>query len=389
MLAVGSLFSGIGGLEVGVLAALSEARIPWRLAWQIERDPFCSRVLAHHFPDVTRYCDVETCCSPEPVEVLVGGFACQDVSAAGLGRGLGLETRSGNTWHHVKRIIRETGPAAIVVENVASGAKRWLPQVVRELGDLGYRPHAVPLGALHVGAPHRRMRVFVVALADSSARRRGPRTGLDEHARQPDARERGRGGAMANADRAASRGLGGVLDGEREALWDDASGCGEDVADRDDRGYGLQERQQPGRGWRSGASGAGEALARGDGAHLAMGDATESRRARAIGSERTTGERRPAVDAERSGDAGSDSGATEPGLGGRADGLPFDVAGHAFPAGRGETQYDWEPPRTLAQGEKVADRPARLRALGNAVVPQCSLVVGRVLVALLTRTEAA
>jgi hypothetical protein len=63
-----------------------------------------------------------------------------------------------------------------------------------------------------------------------------------------------------------------------------------------------------------------------------------------------------------------------------ADGLPFDVAGHSFPAGRGEEQFAWEAPRALEGGVKVPDRPAKLRACGNAVLPQCGLVVGRVLI---------
>jgi hypothetical protein len=62
--------------------------------------------------------------------------------------------------------------------------------------------------------------------------------------------------------------------------------------------------------------------------------------------------------------------------------IPFDVAGHAFPAGRGAEQYPWEAPRAIGGDVKVPDRPAKLRALGNAVVPQCGLVVGRILVAM-------
>ncbi|MGO8998684.1 MAG: hypothetical protein ACLQVI_35625, partial [Polyangiaceae bacterium] len=62
------------------------------------------------------------------------------------------------------------------------------------------------------------------------------------------------------------------------------------------------------------------------------------------------------------------------------DGLPFDVAGHLWPAGRGETQCPWEPPRVIASGEPCPERPAKLRALGNAVVPQVALIVGRILI---------
>jgi hypothetical protein len=67
-------------------------------------------------------------------------------------------------------------------------------------------------------------------------------------------------------------------------------------------------------------------------------------------------------------------------MGGNAHGLPFDVAGHSFPAGRGVEQQSWEAPRAVGREMKITERPAKLRALGNAVVPQCGLVVGRVLV---------
>jgi DNA (cytosine-5)-methyltransferase 1 len=116
---IGSLYSGIAGLEVGVLAAFVEAGIPTRIAWQCEIDPFATRVLAHHFPDVQRFSDVATVSHPPTVDVLCGGFACQDVSAAGLGKGLGRETRSGFTLHHLLRVIDEILPPYLVIENVA------------------------------------------------------------------------------------------------------------------------------------------------------------------------------------------------------------------------------------------------------------------------------
>jgi DNA (cytosine-5)-methyltransferase 1 len=269
--------------------------------------------------------------------------------------------------HHLLRIIDEIKPRFLAIENVASGAKRWLPRVVQELIDRGYRPRAVPLGAVDVGAPHRRLRVFVVA----------------------------------DRDGAASRRLGGVRDGERATLGDDAGGCGEGlVADGQregleverveqarrqlapaERGGGAlpdaergQLRQQPWR--RSGARGSGEGVAREHGAELA--DAAESGRAGTDGSER---QGRP-VEPERRGDAWSDVGSPQSGVGGDSHGLPVDVAGHTFPAGRGAEQYPWEAPRAIRGDVKVPDRPAKLRALGNAVVPQCGLVVGRILVAM-------
>ena len=330
MVRIGSLYSGIAGLELGILAAFAEAGIPAQVAWQCEIDPFCRRVLAQHFPNVERFADVASVHMPPPVDLLCGGFMCTDVSSAGKGAGLGQETRSGFTWYHFQRIIGETRPRVVVVENVASGAKRWLPRVVQELGDRGYRPRAVPLGAVDVGAPHRRLRVFVVADRGEGGRRSG--RGVEEHARQPDA---GASGALAHGHGHGREGerRGGVLDGERAALGHNADGRGGGAARSalpdPERGELRDESGRPG-----GARGA---------------------------------------------DAGSNRRPAEPSVGPDAHGLPFDVAGHRFPAGRGAEQHEWEPPRAVAH--RIPERPARLRACGNAVVPQQGLIVGRIVIA--------
>jgi DNA (cytosine-5)-methyltransferase 1 len=156
---IGSLFSGIGGLELGLeQAGLGET------AWQVEIDPFCRSVLAQHWPEAERFEDVKRVGAHNlaRVDVLCGGFPCQDVSSAGKGAGIKEGTRSG-LWFEYRRIVRELAPPWVVVENVASGAKRWLPQVRRDLHLLGYDTAAVALSAADVGAPHLRKRIFVIA----------------------------------------------------------------------------------------------------------------------------------------------------------------------------------------------------------------------------------
>lgn len=156
---IGSLFSGIGGLELGLeRAGLGP------VAWQVEIDPWCRRVLAKHWPEAERFEDVKAVGRSvlAPVDVICGGFPCQDVSSAGLGRGIAEGTRSG-LWFEFRRIVGELRPAHVVVENVASGLSRWLPTVRRDLFLLGYRTRAVRVAAFDVGAPHRRARVFVLA----------------------------------------------------------------------------------------------------------------------------------------------------------------------------------------------------------------------------------
>lgn len=155
---IGSLFSGIGGLELG----LERAGVG-HTVWQVERDSFCRRVLAKHWPLVERYEDVckVGSASLSVVDVICGGFPCQDVSGAGKGAGL-AGARSG-LWNEYRRIVSETRPRFVIVENVASGARRWLPHVRRDLHLLGYRTRAIALSAFDVGAPHVRRRVFVLA----------------------------------------------------------------------------------------------------------------------------------------------------------------------------------------------------------------------------------
>ena len=157
-LRIGSLFSGIGGLELGLeRAGLGD------VVWQVEKDEWCRGILTTHWPGAERFDDVCTvgATTRAPVDIICGGFPCQDVSGAGKGAGL-AGARSG-LWYEYRRIIGELQPAACVVENVNSGARRWVPHVRRDLHLLGYRTRAYALSAFDVGAPHLRRRVFVVA----------------------------------------------------------------------------------------------------------------------------------------------------------------------------------------------------------------------------------
>src|SRR5262245_38887752 len=123
---VGGLFSGIGGFELGFQRAGFEIR------WMVEIDPFCRAVLKKHWPDVTCYEDVRTVGNElERVDVLCGGFPCQDISLAGAGAGLDGE-RSG-LWREFARLIRLLRPKYIVVENVSALLIRGMGRV---LGDL-------------------------------------------------------------------------------------------------------------------------------------------------------------------------------------------------------------------------------------------------------------
>ena len=165
MLTIGSLFAGVGGLELGLeWAGLGP------VLWQVEIDPFARGVLAMHWPDATRFDDVTKVRGADllSVDLLCGGFPCTDVSVAGHGAGLAGE-QSG-LWYEYARLVREIVPRFVVVENVAALVARGLDEVVGDLERAGYCVHGRIIAASDVGAPHRRERVFVVAYRDGERR---------------------------------------------------------------------------------------------------------------------------------------------------------------------------------------------------------------------------
>ena len=168
---IGSLFSGIGGLELG----LERAGVG-RTVWQVEKDEWCRRVLAKHWPDAARYEDVTLVdwSTVETVEVLCGGFPCQDISLAGKGAGLAGE-RSG-LWRWFAGAVRDLRPRFVVVENVAALLARGLGDVLADLAACGYDTEWDCIPAAAVGAPHRRDRLFVIAHTDRDGVRLEPVT---------------------------------------------------------------------------------------------------------------------------------------------------------------------------------------------------------------------
>ena len=160
MFTIGSLFSGIGGLELGLeRAGLGP------VLWQVERDSFCRRVLAKHWPDAERFDDVRAVGASvlRRVDVICGGFPCQPVSLAGKGLAQADERW---LWPEVERIVGELAPRFVVVENVPGLVRRGLADVVAGLDRLGYAVVGTRIAASDVGAPHKRERLFLVAYAD-------------------------------------------------------------------------------------------------------------------------------------------------------------------------------------------------------------------------------
>lgn len=132
--------------------------------WQVEIDPYCQRVLNKHWPHVGKWDDVRTF-PPAPaedwhVDVICGGFPCQDISNAGECNGLG-GSRSG-LWSEFARTIREVRPRFVVVENVSALLVRGMGDVLKDLAAYGYDASWDCLPAAAFGARHLRDRVFIV-----------------------------------------------------------------------------------------------------------------------------------------------------------------------------------------------------------------------------------
>lgn len=166
---VGSLFSGIGGFDLGL------ERAGFSIEWQVEIDEFCQRILAKHWPHVTRYGDIRAVdwSTVEPIDLLCGGFPCQDLSCSGKRAGLREGTRSG-LWFEYLRAIRHLRPRYILVENVTGLLDNHaLGRVLGDLATSGYDAEWQVLSACMFGAPHTRERVFLVAYPTGAIPQRG------------------------------------------------------------------------------------------------------------------------------------------------------------------------------------------------------------------------
>ena len=187
MVTYGSLFSGYGGLEMGVQAALGAGRV----AWVSDIEPGPQAILAHHHPATPNLGDITAIdwAEIEPVDVLTGGSPCQDLSTVGKRAGMRPGTRSG-LWESMAHAIKHIQPRLVVWENVLGALNagafslmesdpgrvggdtnqpvlRALGRVLGDLTNLGYDARWATVRASDIGAPHRRERIFVVAYPHS------------------------------------------------------------------------------------------------------------------------------------------------------------------------------------------------------------------------------
>jgi DNA (cytosine-5)-methyltransferase 1 len=293
MLTVGSLFSGIGGIDLAFQSA------GFDITYQVEIDDYCQKVLSQHWPEVRRYRDIFTVDADTlpAADVIAAGFPCQPFSVAGNQRG---ESDERFLWPEILRIVTVKRPAILFLENVPGlrtiNGGTTFKRILRELAEIGYDAQWHHLRASDVGAPHRRERLFIVAYTQDSRADRGQRVKRDDAASGGQNGERKRiipNGRNQTVGNAAIMGCKGVQ-----------SQPGSDSSSPNKRG--LQEPKR--------------------------------------GSHRQTQSR----------------------LGGGTARVSGGLDRHQFPAPPGEP-YAWEPPRTTTQTE---NRTARIKALGNSVVPQ-------------------
>jgi len=200
----GSLFAGIGGIDLGLERAGMECK------WQVEIDDFCTKILEKHWPEVKRYRDVKEVhgvmahtesdirrtsgnersetpdwrgsaidngCSfcLEPVDLIAGGFPCQPHSVAGKRRG---KDDDRNLWPEYLRLIRKIRPRWVVGENVPGIVTTMLDDVLADLEGAGYTPTVFNIPAVAFGANHLRYRIFVIAHSERMGRQEGAGKGI-------------------------------------------------------------------------------------------------------------------------------------------------------------------------------------------------------------------
>jgi len=327
MITAGSLFSGIGGIDVAFAAAGCDIR------FQVEIDDFCRRALVRlgqrYWPNATQHMDIRDVGLADlgTVDVLFGGFPCQDISIAG--NGAGIEGERSGLWYEFRRLIGDLRPRVVFVENVPAITSRGGTTVLAHLAALGYDARWGIVGAADAGAPHQRDRWWCVAYRQCGR--------PDEQSALP----------YGDKDR-----VGDVppCSAERGTIVHAALAGRETVSDATGPGLeGTDER------WTQ--------FSQPSGCHNShVGNTQRGRRSAPQSIDEVCSEPRTPTDRDD-----SSQHLPKSGLGRNANGVPAWLDRPRFPAGSNQPQHAWEPPRQIVQ--RGADWQGRIKALGNAVVP--------------------
>lgn len=392
-----SLFSGIGAMDYAL------ERAGFECVLQCESDPFCRAVLRKHWPHVPCVSDVRSLSRADiagPIDLVAGGPPCQPHSVAGNRLG---QADARHLWPDMARIIREFRPAWALVENVPGIRTTAADEILRDLESEGYACGAVVVGAEHVGAPHRRHRVWIVGQLAYSASQRQQRREGDAAGREPHRSDAGREQgehrtpghdpadvADANQLRRKLERIGGLLDSERTALRHDVDGCDcAPVADANRATSGFE----PGRGAgqdgadAAGAGGSGEGfVGNSSGGGLAQWTVQPENDGKEQPSPQRAGVQWPVADPDELRERESKHAISpEPRRDARDDASGDRLR---WPSRPGQPQHKWEAPRLTQFGvggsaSRSAERLVRfanrcsLKALGNAVVWQIPCLIGR------------
>ena len=375
MITHGSLFSGIGGFDLG---------FQWagiKTIWDVEIEPYCQKVLTKNFPDTEIFSDVKevhgqmahaeskqggrlqqpgvpahtgtSCkrCLPT-VDIISGGFPCQDISVAGKQAGI-TGARSG-LWSEFHRIIGELRPRFAVIENVPNLARLGLDRVLADLASIGYDAEWTIISAADVGAPHLRKRIWIVAYPQQSGARGQP--GAATVQRWLPAKVRGETLRQDN----------------REVGPGGPDTAGEIMA------HSTNQRYQR----------AGATRRRGDG----LANSRETMAHPPSSGRQEDGSREPGRQTSVTSDShriDDDNGGHGAGQICRGQQQPAELSGSEEYVDDGRlSKSDWSAEPDVGRvAHGVPSRVDRLKGLGNAIVPQIAEIIGRRLVDLMTQTE--
>jgi DNA (cytosine-5)-methyltransferase 1 len=160
MLTIGSLFSGIGGLDLGL------ERAGMHVIWQSETNPYACKVLTKHWPDVPNLGDITQVdwSTVEPVDLICGGYPCPAFSQVARGRNVAPDM-----WPYMRQTIAVLRPRYVLIENVAALLGRGFSGVLADLYALGMDTEWTTVTACAFGATHTRRRLFAVAYPHGSS----------------------------------------------------------------------------------------------------------------------------------------------------------------------------------------------------------------------------
>tara|TARA_R100000458_G_C8269995_1_gene244728 strand:+ start:1480 stop:2235 length:756 start_codon:yes stop_codon:yes gene_type:complete len=182
MITIGSLFSGIGCFELGLLRGIPNSQV----IWQCEKDTFCQSILKKHWPNTRLYTDITKMDTQDVVrpDIMCAGFPCQDLSISGLKRGI-YEGKKSNLYWYAFSLFSRLRPEVIVLENVPNLLRLGGREILGSLAQIRYDAEWTTLSARQFGAPHRRERVFIVAYPNNKRRKKHLFSEPNREKRQP------------------------------------------------------------------------------------------------------------------------------------------------------------------------------------------------------------